>query len=56
VPLILTVTLRNHFVRYQRRSLDDDLKKLRATESSLVKSWGGQQGVSEEIEAWKLRS
>src|SRR5689334_16585252 len=42
LPLILTVTMRNHFVRYKQRSLDDDLKKLRATESSLVKSWGGQ--------------
>jgi hypothetical protein len=44
LPLILTVTLRNHFVRYKQRSLDDDLKKLRATESSLVKSWGDSRG------------
>jgi hypothetical protein len=51
----LTVTLRNHFVRYKQRSLDDDLKKLRATESSLVKSWGGQQGVSDEIEHYYSR-
>lgn len=55
LPLILTVTLRNHFVRYKQRSLDDDLKKLRATESSLVKSWGGQQGVSDEIEHYYSR-
>src|SRR5579859_6137011 len=50
LPLTITWALRSHFIRYKQRSLLDDLKKLRATESSLVKSRGGEAGVSREIE------
>jgi hypothetical protein len=55
LPLILTMVLRGHFVRYKQRSISDDLSKLRATESNLVKSWGGTDGVNKEIESYYSR-
>ncbi len=49
LPMLIVAALRKHVIIYKQRAVLDELKKLRATESRLVKSWGGESGIHSEI-------
>jgi hypothetical protein len=49
LPMLIVAALRKHVIIYKQRAVLDDLKKLRATESRSVKSWGGETGIHSEI-------
>lgn len=55
LPLLITAILRGHFVAYKQSTLHDELEKLRALNSNLVQSRGGDQGIREEIEKYYSR-
>ena len=49
LPLLITAILRGHFVAYKQTTLHDELEKLRAMNSKIVQSRGGDEGIREEI-------
>jgi len=52
LPLLITAILRGHFVAYKQSTLHDELEKLRALDTKIVQSRGGDQGIREEIEKY----
>lgn len=52
LPLLITAILHGHFVAYKQRTLHDELEKLRALDTRIVQSRGGDQGIREEIEKY----
>jgi len=55
LPLIVVAALRTHIVARKQHLVTDDLKKLHAFETPLVKSWGGEAGISNEIATYYSR-
>jgi len=52
LPLLITAILRGHFVAYKQSTLHDELEKLRALDTKIVQSRGGDQGIRQEIEKY----
>jgi len=52
LPLLITAILRGHFVAYKQSTLHDELEKLRALDTKIVQSRGGDEGIRQEIEKY----